>query len=139
MTPEIISNVIIAAFSLVAGGGVWQYWIARRRAPLDQQTADVAAADTTVGMTLAFAQQLNTNYTRISTELENARAETKALAERFRVLEEALRNKERDNTQLTGIVQDFNLSWDDLEGRWDVHKLGAHAPARPPRHRLQAG
>lgn len=139
MTPEIISNIIVAAFSLIAGGGVWQYWIARRRAPLDQQSADVAAADTTVGMTLAFAQQLNTNYTRISTELDNARAETKALAERFRVLEEMLHLKERDNNQLNGIVQDFNLSWDDLEGRWDVHKLGAQAPTRPPRHRLEIG
>lgn len=139
MTPELVSNLIVGAFSLIAGGGVWQYWIARRRAPIDQQAADVATADTTVGMTIAFAQELNKNYTRLSTELETARKDTKELAERFRVLEEALRSKEHTNVQLNGIVQDFNLSWDDLEGRWDVHKLGAQAPTRPPRHRLEIG
>lgn len=139
MSPELVSNLIVGAFSLIAGGGVWQYWIARRRAPIDQQAADLATADTTVGMTIAFAQELNKNYARLSTELEAARVETKDLAARFRVLEEALRNKEQANAQLSGIVQDFNLSWDDLEGRWDVHKLGIQAPKRPPRHRVETG
>lgn len=132
MTPEIISNLIVGALSLVAGGGVWQYWIARRRAPIDQQGADIAAADTTVGMTLAFAQKLTEDYTRLSEEFKTEREERKALAERFRILEAALYEEKQVNTKLSGIIREFNSSWDDLEGRWDTHRLLGHPPSRPP-------
>lgn len=131
MAPEILIPVIVAFLGILGGGGLWNYVISRRGAPVVKQEADMAVAEKSQQMAMKIAERLDIDYTSVRVDLKNAQQAIDALDKQVKLLEAHTREQDRTITILRRAVQAFSDAWDDLVQHWEQYRLSSNPPARP--------
>lgn len=131
MTPDILIPVMVAFLGILGGGGLWNYIISRRGAPVVKQEADMAVAEKSQQMAMVIAERLDKDYTSVRADLTLAQTAIVALGEQVKALEAQTREQDRTIGILRRAVQAFSDAWDDLVQHWDRYRLSDTPPTRP--------
>lgn len=126
-----IVTLIVALLAVLGGGGFWSFRQSRRDAPIRQGEANIVAADKSVQMALAVAEDLRHDYTRLREDFTNERGERLQLTGRVSTLETHIREQERTIGKLRDGIRAFSAAWDDIAARWGHHRQQDHPPAKP--------
>lgn len=114
MTPDAIGALVVALLGGSATGSVTSYVLARRREPIERETASAAASREIAEATTELLHPMRDEIARLGVGVREARQDASAARHEA----EGLRR----------IVTDADDYINDLHARWDIHR----AKTRPP-------
>ena len=105
--------------------------IAWRKAPIERRDADIAAAETSQGMSLALAQELRGEIDRLRTEMSELRTELRTETGRRETLADEVREYKGTIYRLRVALSRAAEFWDHVTLNWSTLRQNPEPPLFP--------